>query len=97
MLEEKESEETKKENKIKKEAQKFRGQFAKKTLDLMTAGFGLVAALAWNDLIKGVINTYIKPLLGESSAIISQFIYAVLVTFLAVVVTYNLSKLAEKK
>lgn len=85
------------ESKFKKEANEFRKQFAKKTLDLMTAGFGLVAALAWNSLIQEIIKTYIQPFLGESSGVISQLIYALFVTALAVLVTYQLGKIAEEK
>lgn len=85
------------EKRVSGEVKQFRKQFAKKTLDLMTAGFGLVAALAWNDFIKEIMNAYIRPFFGESSAVVTQFLYAVLVTFLAVLVTYNLAKLAEKK
>lgn len=84
-------------DKLNKEAKAFKKQFAKKTLDLMTAGFGLVAALAWNDFIKELIKNYIKPFFGESSAVWTQLIYALMVTFLAVFITYNLSKIAEKK
>jgi hypothetical protein len=79
------------------EANAVRKQFVKKTLDLATSGFGLVAALAWNEVIKETVNTYIKPFFGKESGIISLILYAVLITLLAVVVTYNLSKLAEKK
>lgn len=65
-------------------------------LKLSTSAFGLVAALAWNELIKEVVTQYIKPIAGESSGIISLSIYAVIVTTLAVVVTINLSKLTKK-
>ncbi len=65
-------------------------------LKLSTSAFGLVAALAWNELIKEVVTQYIKPMAGESSGIISLSIYAVIVTTLAVVVTINLSKLTKK-
>ena len=82
--------------KVGKETKQFKRQFAKKTLVLVTSGFGLVAALAWNEVIKEVVKVYIKPLFGESSGLISLVIYAVLITFLAVLVTYNLSKVAEK-
>ena len=81
--------------KLKKEASAFKKQFADRTLKLMTSGFGLVSALAWNELIKEVISEYIKPLFGESSGLISLLIYAVFITALAVFVTYQLSKLAE--
>lgn len=75
---------------------KFKKQFAERTLKLVTSGFGLVAALAWNELIKEFVKVYIKPIFGESSGMISLLIYALLVTFLAVFITYNLSKLTEK-
>lgn len=94
--------EEKKENpllkeKVRKEADAFKREFAKKILNLMTSGFGLVAALAWNELIKEIVKEYVKPFFGESSGLISLAIYAVLITLLAVFVTYNLSKLAENK
>lgn len=65
-------------------------------LTLATSGLGLVAALAWNTLIQELVSQYIEPLIGGASGIISLLIYAVLVTVLAVVVTYNLSKLIKK-
>lgn len=65
-------------------------------LKLSTSAFGLVAALAWNELIKEVVNMYIKPLVGGASGIISLSIYAVIVTTLAVLITISLSKLANK-
>ncbi|OGM12150.1 hypothetical protein A2Z22_03550 [Candidatus Woesebacteria bacterium RBG_16_34_12] len=72
-------------------------QVASQMLTLATSGFGLVAALAWNEFIQTVVKEVIKPLIGESSGAISQLIYAVIVTILAVIVTYQLSKIAEKK
>ena len=63
---------------------------------LSTSGFGLVAALAWNNLIQDIMNTYIKPYFSSGSSIVSLLIYAILVTILAVTVTYNLTKLTEK-
>ncbi|MBU0572744.1 hypothetical protein KKH23_02605 [Patescibacteria group bacterium] len=79
----------------KKETKQFKKRFAKQTLTLVTSGFGLVAALAWNELIKEFVKEYVKPFFGESSGIISLLIYAVFVTLLAVLVTYNLSKIKE--
>jgi len=92
--------EVKKQEAIKKaiqEAHAVRRQFVKKTLDLATSGFGLVAALAWNEVIKETVNNYIKPFFGKSSGLISLVIYALLVTLLAVVVTYQISKLNKNK
>jgi hypothetical protein len=82
---------------LTKEAKELRKQIASQMLTLATSGFGLVAALAWNEFIQTAVKEVINPLIGQSSGIISQLIYAVIVTVLAVVVTYNLSKLVEKK
>jgi putative exporter of polyketide antibiotics len=65
-------------------------------LKLATAGFGLVAALAWNELIRSFINDYLKPKFSLGSGLISLAIYAVIVTVLAVFVTLQLSRMAEK-
>jgi len=75
----------------------LRKEFSKKLMDLMTSAFGLVAALAWNEFIKELIDKYIQPLFGATSGLISKLIYAILITFLAVLVTYNLSRFSEKK
>jgi hypothetical protein len=81
---------------IPKHAREIKKEITKQMLTLATSGFGLVAALAWNEFIQEVVNEYIKPLVGGSSGIISHLIYAVLITTLAVVVTYQLSKLVSK-
>lgn len=85
--------------KIKKgelKAKNIRRELLNEMLRLSTNGFGLVAALAWNELIKETVKTYIQPFAGKSSGIISLFIYAVIVTILAVGVTYNLTKFVKK-
>lgn len=68
----------------------------KQMLLLATSGFGLVAALAWNNAIQELVTTYIKPYLPLSSGLISLLLYAILVTVIAVTVTINLSALIEK-
>ena len=80
---------------IKKDAREFKKQFAGRTFNLITSAFGLVAALAWNDLIKKVVQGYVEKIFGEQAGIISQLIYALLITALAVFVTYQFGKLAE--
>ena len=64
-------------------------------LTLATSGFGLVAALAWNSLIQEFVNKYVKEWFPQSG-IISLLIYALIVTILAVLVTYQLSSLSER-
>ncbi len=80
-----------------KEANQFKKEFADRLLKLVTSGFGLVSALAWNELIKEIIKKYIEPLFGKDSGLVSLLIYALAVTFLAVFVTYQLSKFTEKE
>jgi len=65
-------------------------------LKLATNGFGLVAALAWNNVIKEFVSEYIKPFVGTDSGMISLVVYAIIVTILAVTVTLQLSKIKEK-
>ncbi len=50
---------------------------------LVTAAFGLVAALAWNDAIK----TIFKEVFGEESTIGPMLLYAIIVTIIAVILT----------
>ncbi len=65
-------------------------------LTLATAAFGLVAALAWNSLIQEIVDTYVKTWLPSGGKSTSLIIYAVVVTALAVFVTYQLSKILRR-
>ena len=67
-------------------------QVVEKMAALLTAAFGLVAALAWNDTIK----TIFKHFFGDSSSITAMIIYAVIVTIIAVLVTLWIGNVAEK-
>ena len=50
---------------------------------LVTAAFGLVAALAWNDAIK----TIFKEIFGDQSTVGPMLLYAIVVTIIAVILT----------
>ncbi len=65
-------------------------------LTLATSGFGLVAALAWNSFIQEIVNNYVKKFLPTGSGLTSLLIYAIVVTILAVTVTYQLSLVKER-
>ncbi len=79
-----------------REDKKLHLEIAKQMITLSTAGFGFVAALAWNNLIQEFVNTYIRRWLPGSGQIISLFLYAIIVTVLAVFVTLQLSKIVKK-
>jgi len=79
--------------KVKNEVEKVKREFKEKTLTLILGGFGLVAALAWNEAIKTLFET----LLPKSSALIGKFIYAIIVTGIVVFVSYLLNKVSEEK
>jgi hypothetical protein len=83
-------------HRVRKHVSIMKKEILKEMLTLATSGLGLVAALAWNEFIKEIITDYIKPLVGGNSGVISLLIYAVIVTFLAVFVTYSLTKLVKK-
>ena len=59
---------------------------------LITAAFGLVAALAWNDLIK----TIFTEIFGTQAAIGAMIIYAIIVTIIAVILTITVARAAAR-
>lgn len=61
-------------------------------VQLMTAAFGLVAALAWNAAIQSLFDTLL-PGAGDLAA---KFLYAVIVTVVVVLVTIRLGRLSER-
>jgi hypothetical protein len=65
-------------------------------VSLATSGFGLVVALAWNEFVRKLVELYIDPYLGKNSGLVSLFIYAVIMTILAVFVTMQLTALQKQ-
>ena len=70
----------------------MKGEVIEKLAALITAAFGLVAALAWN----GAIQETFKKIFGENGSLWSMFIYAVVVTILAVIATIWIGNVAQK-
>lgn len=70
-----------------------------KLMTLSTAAFGLVAALAWNDVVKSL---FVGPCGVENAGALCKlssggpWIYAVTVTILAVMITVLISRFGEK-
>ncbi len=67
-------------------------EFVLKFSTIITGAFSFVAALAWNETVKAFIQKYISP----GSELKSLFYYAVIVTIIAVVVSYYLNKAAQE-
>ena len=61
-------------------------------MQLVTAAFGLVAALAWNEAIQGLFTL----IFGEAGDLAAKFLYAVLITVIVVFITVRLGRLAER-
>jgi hypothetical protein len=61
-------------------------------ISLASAAFGVVAALAWNSAITALV----RQIFGTGAQIVSLFIYAIIITIIAVIVMVNLGKMAER-
>lgn len=55
---------------------------------LVTAAFGLVAALAWN----GAIQAIFKMVFGTTDTVAAQLTYAIIVTIIAVIATILIAR-----
>ena len=77
-------------------AKSLKLQVLETTSALMTAAFGLVAALAWNDAIK----TFIGDFFESGSTLVPQLVYAIIVTIVAVIfiilIARTIGKLKDK-
>ncbi len=69
-----------------------RSAYLQTMISLASAAFGVVAALAWN----GAITALVKQIFGTGGQIVSLFIYAIIITIVAVIVMVNLGKMAER-
>jgi len=71
----------------------MKSEVIEKIAALMTAAFGLIAALAWNDAIKSLFAP------GGLLAFVAKYgvwVYAILVTIIAVAITVWIGKLADR-
>jgi hypothetical protein len=70
----------------------MRKELIEKFETLITAAFGLVAALAWNAAIQKVFELYG----GTQSTLPAMFIYAITVTIIAFLATSLLGRLSKR-
>jgi hypothetical protein len=77
----------------------MKSEVIEKVTALMTAAFGLVAALAWNDAIKAL---FVGPCGTEGAGALCMvsnggpWVYALVVTSIAIIVTIWIGRIAEK-
>lgn len=74
----------------------FHKALIQQLITLSTSGFGLVAALAWNEAIQTFVKEYVQKFFSDQSSFISKFLYAIIITAFAVFITYQLSRLATR-
>lgn len=72
----------------------FKVQVLETFATLITAAFGLVAALAWNEAIKNGINAIFPT--GGDGELIGLFVYAIVVTFVAIIFTILIANSLKK-
>jgi hypothetical protein len=70
----------------------MKSEVVEKIAALVTAAFGLVAALAWN----GAIQAIFKKVFGTAEGIGAMLTYAIVVTIIAVLVTIWIGKASER-
>lgn len=85
------SEETPEKKPITKRVTGATREVTAQILNLATSSLGLVAALAWNDAVQSIFKEYFPT----GSGIVAKLIYAVIVSVLIVIITINLTKLAQ--
>lgn len=80
--------------KIKNGSHRIKKEVREKAIGYMLAAFGLVTAFAWNDAIKGLIE-YFFPL--NKNTVLIKFFYAIILTFIVVIISIYLTKLLSSK
>jgi hypothetical protein len=77
---------------VTKKASRFSKEFLATVISLVSTAFGVVVALAWNTAIQ----KWFEQLFGTAGQIAAQFVYALIVTFLGVLVIVYLGRLAAR-
>lgn len=80
--------------KLKQDEDKIRTQVQKQVLGYITAAFGLIAGLAWNEAIKALIEELIP--LGKNT-LWAKLVYALIITIIVVIAGLYLAKLSKKQ
>ena len=76
---------------IKNEVGEAKREFREKVITLILGGFGLVTALAWNEAIKTLFETFFP----KKSELVGKFVYAAIVTIVVVLLSLQLKKVSK--
>jgi hypothetical protein len=76
-----------------KRVSRFSREFLATVIALLTTAFGVVVALAWNTALTKAVE---ESGLSEGEQVTSLFVYAVIITLLAVAVIIVLGRLASR-
>ncbi len=80
--------------KINEEGGKLKQEVSEKVSGYILGAFGLVAGLAWNEAVKALIDSFFPS--NASGGVAAKFIYAVIITFIVVIVTVYITKLLKR-
>ncbi len=70
----------------------LKAEVIEKISALLAAAFGLIAALAWN----GAIQELFAQIFGDQSSLVAMFVYAIVVTIIAVIAVILIGRAAGK-
>lgn len=73
---------------MSEKSNEFKVQLLETFASLITAAFGLVAALAWNEAIKQMVAAVFQ----SSDDLVGLCVYAIIVTVLAVIMTLLIAR-----
>jgi uncharacterized membrane protein YccC len=82
-------------SRLREEEKAIRRAVKERVSTAMTGAFGLVAALAWNDAVKSLIDYFYPAAQGNN--IWPKFLYAIIVTIVVSLAVYALTKLFANK
>ena len=80
---------------LQEESTEIKKEVRERTVSYLVAALGVVAGLAWNDAVKALLE-FLFPLSSANSLVV-KFLYAILVTFVVVLLTVNLVRLLGKE
>lgn len=78
---------------LKKETVAIKKEVKEKTFGYIMGALSLVAGLAWNEAIKGMID-YIYP--ATTSGVWAKFVYAIVITACLTIIALVLAKFLSK-